>query len=118
MRRLIAALLVGLTVSAAPLLAQRAYLGFEQLTVADTAIGFTTAKIEPPGRVQAAFAVCRLETAQIRFTFDGSTPTSTVGTLWEIGEEREFNGHDVLVNFRAIRTGGTSGVLDCHYASQ
>lgn len=96
--------------------AQAAYtVTFEQLTVANSSVGFTAAKIS--GSPQAFQATCRLETAEIRYTFDGTTtPTSSVGTLWEPGETLQFTGHDILVAFRAIRTGATSGVLDCHYA--
>lgn len=101
-----------------PVSGQRAYDAFEQITVANTAIGFTTASIEPAGQPQAVTAQCRLRTAQISFTVDGTTPTSSVGTLWEVGEERRFHGHDVLVKFRSIRTGATSGQLDCTYWSQ
>lgn len=104
---------------AAPLSAQRQYLGSEALTVDDTTngVGFSSNKISPPGP-SATTAVCRLETAQIRFQIDGKTAvTSSAGTLWEIGEERQFNGQDVLRNFRAIRTGSTSGTLQCNYSN-
>ena len=115
-RVLIGIVLLLLTV---PLAAQRQYLGFEALTVDDTSggVGFSTNKITPSGP-NATTAVCRLETAQIRFQIDGKTAvTSSAGTLWEIGEERQFNGHDVLVNFRAIRTGSTSGTLQCNFSN-
>lgn len=92
------------------------YIAFEQITVAATAIGFTATSITPQGP-PATTAVCRLETAQLRYTVNGTTPTTTVGTLWEVGEMVQFNGHDILVNFRAIRTGGTSGQLDCTYSA-
>jgi hypothetical protein len=59
----------------------------------------------------------RLETAQIRYTVDGVTaPTTTVGTLLEIGESLLLWGTQDIQNFKAIRTGGSSGVLDVHYA--
>lgn len=103
---------------AVTLAAQQSYVAFEQITVAATAIGFTTTKITPAGRPQATVALCRVETAEIRYTVDGTTPTTTVGTLLEIGDTLTVNGHDVLVSFRAIRTGGTSGQLDCTYSSQ
>ncbi len=93
------------------------YLAFEQITVAGTAIGFTSTKITPAGAPQQPdTAVCRLETAQIRYTIDGTTPTSTVGTLLETGDTIAVYGHDVLVRFRAIRT-GSSGQLNCTYSA-
>lgn len=88
---------------------------FEQITVANTAIGFTAAKIDPVGGPQMNVASCRLETAEVRFSYDGTTPTSSVGTLLEIGDVFYIAGHDQLLQFRAIRTGASSGQLDCHF---
>ncbi|HYX82166.1 MAG TPA: hypothetical protein VE714_07225 [Gemmatimonadales bacterium] len=93
------------------------YVNFEQITVAATAIGFTATKITPSGQPMATQAFCRLRTAEISYRIDGGAPTTTVGILWEPGEEKTFNGHDVLANFSAIRTGATSGQLDCSYTA-
>lgn len=89
------------------------YLAFEQITVGATAIGFTTTVITPAGRPQATAGSCRLRTAEISYTIDGvTTPTATVGTIMSVNDILVLTGHDVLVNFRAIRT-GSSGQLDC-----
>ena len=88
------------------------YLAFEQITVGATAIGFTTTIITPVGQPQATAASCRLRTAEVSYTIDGTTPTATVGTLLAVSDILTLDGHDVLVNFRAIRT-GSSGQLDC-----
>lgn len=110
------AVMCGLVIAWGALLgAQAAYLAFEQVVVANTAIGFTSSKISPLG-VQPTSASCRLETAEIRFTYDGTTPTTTVGTLLEVGDTLTVVGHDSLVRFLAIRTGANSGQLDCTYA--
>lgn len=93
------------------------YLNFEQVTVAATSIGFTATKITPAGLPMATIASCRLETAEVRWTIDGTVPTTAVGTLLEIGDILTVTGHDALSTFRAIRTGGTSGVLDCTYSA-
>lgn len=86
----------------------------EQLTVAATNVGLTASKIQG-----AATAFCRLETAEIRFEFGGGTATTTVGFLWEPGEEKTLQNTtqvpNTLATFNAIRTGATSGVLDCKY---
>lgn len=113
--RLIALALAVLVASASVFAAS--YTKFEQITVAAVSIGFTLANINNltgvhPSAVQA---VCRLELAEVRYTIDGTTPTTTVGTPWEPLETLTFNGSDTLNNFRAIRTGGTSGQLDCTY---
>lgn len=93
------------------------YLAFEQITVGATAIGFTTTVITPAGKPQATAAICRDRTAEISYAYDGTTPTATVGTLLEIGDTLTLTGHDVLLNFRAIRTGGSSGQLDCNVSA-
>lgn len=106
------ALLLALTVP----LSAWSYVGFEQITVAATSIGFTTSRIDNQnGHPQATIAVCRLETAEVRYRMDGVAPTSTVGTLLEIGDYLTLQGPDLLQSFRAIRTGGTSGTLSCSY---
>lgn len=86
----------------------------EQVAVAGTAIGFTAANIKQgAGHPQANIAVCRVRTAQISARWDGGTPTSTVGTLFEVGDVFTLNAPWQLVNFLAIRTTGTSGQADC-----
>jgi hypothetical protein len=116
MRRILIALVV-LAVTV-PALAQVLYIDDEQITVANTAIGFTAAKITPGGKPQATVAVCRLETAEIRYRTSGVAATSTVGALLEPGDVLTVTGHDLLVNFSAIRTGASSGQLDCTYVAQ
>lgn len=93
------------------------FSAFEQITVDNTVKRFTAALITPSGRAQATQATCRLETAEIRFTIDGTTPTAAIGMPWEALEEKTFNGHDVLLTFQAIRTGAVSGQLDCTYSA-
>jgi len=91
------------------------YEDYESITVGNTAVGFTAGKIAPSGNVNPVKAFCRLETAQVRFRMDGTDPTSSEGILLEVGETLEITGEKNLRNFRAIRTGSTSGVLKVHY---
>lgn len=89
---------------------------FESITVATTAIGFTAGDIAfssaPDLRV-----FCTVETAQIRFRTDGTNPTSAEGHILNVGDTVTITGLKDAENFRAIRTGGTSGVLKCSYAN-
>lgn len=85
----------------------------EIITVADTAVGFTAANITSAG--SATKAVCTLETAAIRFYSTGSTPTATTGHLLNVGETVTITGVWPIKNFKAIRTGATSGILTCSY---
>lgn len=115
MRRLMVAASLALALSVS--VAAVSYAKFEQITVAAASLGFTAANINNTtgAHPSATSAYCRLRTAQISYTVDGTTPTASVGSLWEIGEEKQFTGNDTLNNFRAIRTGASSGQLDCTY---
>lgn len=87
----------------------------ESITVANTAIGFTAATINRGDGNTPARAVFVVETAQIRFRVDGGDPTTTVGLLLDIGDEVTITGEHDIEKFKAIRTGGTSGVIQPHY---
>jgi hypothetical protein len=114
--RLLLALAAALTLTAA--LAAASYAKFEAITIANSSLGFTVANINNTNgsHPAATVAICRLELAEIRWTIDGSAPTTTAGILWEIGDAYTFTGNDTLNQFRAIRTGATSGQLDCTYS--
>lgn len=88
---------------------------YESITVGASAIGFTEAKIIANTEGFTIGSVfCTLETAQIRFRLDGTDPTSSEGHLLEPGQSLTIEYNDV-VNFRSIRTGGTSGVLKASF---
>lgn len=88
----------------------------ESLTFDDTAggVGFTTSNITV-GSVEAGKAVFVLEGGQCRFTVDGTTVTTTVGTLIEIGDIVTIDGASDVKRFKAIRTGSTSGTAFVTY---
>lgn len=90
---------------------------YEAITVADTAIGFTAANVatDRGDRKDPQKAICTLETAQIRFRIDGGDPTTTVGHVLNPGDVVEITGPADMINFRAIRTGSTSGSLKVSY---
>ena len=85
----------------------------QRLTVANAGGGVGLPSI-PAG---AMSAVCTLETAQIRFTLDGTAPTSSAGKLLEVGQTLTLESREELTGFLGIRTGGSSGVLDIEYFS-
>ena len=84
---------------------------YESITIADTAIGLTAANI----KVNTVRVYCTLETAQIRFRTDGTNPTASTGHLLETGAALELYSYDDISKFKAIRTGATSGALQCSY---
>lgn len=85
---------------------------YESITVAATAIGITAAILNPVGgQTQQSACSLRLETAQIRFRFDGPDPTAAEGTTLEIGEVLDISNNADARRIRFIRTGATSGTL-------
>lgn len=86
---------------------------YEALTIDATAGGIacTTVKV---GTCTKAFM--RLETAQIRYTVDGTAPTAAVGMLLEVGEILKLDSAEDIAAFRGFRTGATSGSLRCFYS--
>lgn len=83
----------------------------ESLTVDATVGGkaFTTA-----GANRYAFITC--ETAQVRFTTNGTAPTTTVGHLLNPGDILKLDSNADIAAFRAIRTGSVSGVLKATFS--
>lgn len=88
---------------------------YESVTVAAAAVGLTSATFQPGGATPARRAVLTLETAQIRYRYDGINPTATEGHLLEVGDVLTLSGIPNLLQFRAIRTGATSGTLKVTY---
>ena len=104
LRRLILALTV-LAFLAVPTHAQHRTT-FEQITVANSAIGITTA-------IHSGMSACsvRLETAQVRWRIDAA-PSATVGTLLEVGDVLTIMRAEDLGVVKFIRTGATSGLAN------
>lgn len=61
------------------------------------------------------YAVITVDTADIRFTVDGTAPTTTTGHLCSPDDIIRLNSAEDIASFRAIRTGAVSGVLQCSY---
>lgn len=85
----------------------------ETITVDNTAGGKSlTATVTSGGATRRGQrALLTLETAEIRFTYDGTAPTTTVGHVMSPGDRIELIGYASINAFRAIRTGATSGTL-------
>ena len=83
----------------------------ETITVSTTAIGLTASKIT----ASTSYAICTLETAQIRFRVSGYNPTSAIGHILDTGNVVELTTIGDMIKFRAIRTGASDGVLTCSY---
>ena len=96
---------------------QLSAVAFDQITVATSAIGLTTANVRGYGsnRFAAEKVIITVETAQIRWRDDGTDPTTTVGFLANVGTVLTLDNRDRIEKFRAIRTGGTSALLNVSY---
>jgi|CXWL01.1.fsa_nt_gi hypothetical protein len=90
------------------------YGAHESVTVDSTAggVALTAATIIPFNR-----AVLTVETAAIRYTVDGTAPTTAVGHLAQPGDVIKLAGNDELTRFRAIRQGGVSGTIMASYGT-
>lgn len=112
-RRLVAALAIiaalGMVITPMAALADAAT--WEKVTVAATAIGLSAGTISPSGRPVRKACLLTLETAQVRWRVDGTNPDASTGHLMDPGGAVTIRGGTDLTAFRAIRVGGTSGVL-------
>lgn len=88
------------------------YTQYEAITVAGTAVGLTAATITG---LNKGLITC--ESAQIRFTVDGTTATATVGHILNDGDVLKLENMSELNKFSAIRTGGVSATLRCSYGN-
>ena len=77
---------------------------FETITVtSSTAIGFTAAKLAPAYSSPPTQAFITVETTNIRFRVDGSTPTQTVGHLVQTTSSGvTIKGEENLRHFYAV----------------
>jgi hypothetical protein len=90
---------------------------FETIGTTTTAIGFTSTLIAPTsgnysgGKARAA--IISVETADIRFTINGTTPTVTTGTgaghLLQTGSSFIITGESNVANFKCINAVASSG---------
>ena len=85
----------------------------EEITITSVAIGLTTSKLTTTPKPKEVFIQC--ETAQCRYFYDGTTPTSTSGFILNPLDTVRIKGHSNLNNFLAIRTGTTSAKLTVCY---
>ena len=89
--------------------------GTESITVSNAAKAFTSGTIEPGDGTIPAKATFIVEGASIRFTVDGTTPTSSVGLLVQIGDTITINGQTDIKAFRAIRVTSTDATIQPVY---
>jgi len=87
----------------------------EDITVDNTVggVGLTSSKLETiPRPIRLIITV---ESAQIRYTYDGTAPTSTLGHLVNAQDVLIVEGLSNMKNFKAIRTTANNGKLVVTY---
>jgi len=83
---------------------------YEEITVSTTAIGITDTLLRK-GANSAEVAFMTLEGANIRFTVDGTTPTTTKGHQLVNGQNLTLSNSSDIGNFRAIRDNAVDATL-------
>lgn len=89
---------------------------FESLTVADSVQVLTPATYKDSATSGGASeAFISNDGAEIRFRYDGGTPTSTVGHILADGGILVLKGQNQMSQFKCIRTGGVSSTISVTY---
>ena len=88
------------------------FIGVESLTVPDTAVNFAS---RPEGSTAALVTV---ESADIRFWLDGTTPTASVGHVAASGDQIILDSPEEVRLFEAIRKGDDSATLRISYSKK
>ena len=88
---------------------------FETLTIDNTVGGIplTSTKVNTTPPRKKAFITC--ESAQLRYTLNGTSPTSSTGHLMNPMDGLTLEGYYQMNNFRAIRVGSTSATIQVTY---
>lgn len=88
-------------------------IGHDALTVENTAVGFDEEVIGT-----ADFVFYTAEGAQMRFCYDGTTPTNAIGHLLEVGDAGRLEGNANILAFRAIRVSGSGTAGSIRYTPE
>lgn len=92
------------------------YVAFahEELTVTNAVKVLTAATYKVGDRyAQAAFIT--VEDADVRYTYDGTTPSATVGHLLTQGSSITLAGYHDISTFKAYRSAAVDGTLHVTY---
>lgn len=87
---------------------------FEELTISNTAIQLTADTFEDSDGV-AKRVVITIQDAQIRWRYDGTNPTTTVGHVSNPFDTIVLQTAGNIKNFRAIRKGSSNAELSVSY---
>lgn len=83
---------------------------FESVTVSTTSIGLTAGNFDN-NTESVKRIIITIESAQIRWRYDGGAPTASVGHLNNPFDTIILVGRTNISNFRAIRAGSTDATI-------
>lgn len=97
-----------MAVAIAPILLAQSAQGYQQLTVPYASV------VTISDAVKSGATSCRgsLETANIRVTYNGTTPTVTVGQPVNVGDSVVLGNKSDIINFKATASTAISGTLN------
>ena len=89
---------------------------FEQLSVTTSVQALTPSKYKDSDTSGgASSAYITLENGDIRFTYDGTTPTGTVGHKLLNGSSIVLLGQNQMSSFKCFQTGSTGSTISITY---
>lgn len=88
----------------------------ETKTIDNTSGGVGLSPAKYLSTPQAKTATITVETAQMRWTKDGTAPTTTLGHIANVGTVIQLDNPGDISRFLAIRTGSTSASLEVTYS--
>lgn len=89
---------------------------FEQLNVTTSVQVLTPSKYaesSPFGGASSAYL--SIESGSIRYTYDGTTPSATVGHLLHDGSSIVLSGQNQMAHFKCYQSGGSGSVISITY---
>jgi len=89
--------------------------GFEQITVSNSVKTLTESKYVKDN-FYAKKALITIESAQVRWTIDGTTPTSSIGHLNNPFDSITLIGTANIKGFKIIRAGATNAKISVTYS--
>ncbi len=86
-------------------------------TVSREALAVSSTAVSPSTTVTTGmlYARCQVQGANVRVTWEGTTPTSTKGEVWRKGVVREVWGEEKMKNLAFIRDDSTDAVIEINY---
>jgi hypothetical protein len=83
---------------------------FEALTVGAAPVALTAATYG-----SRRYAVITVDNGDIRFTVDGTPPSTTIGHTLSVADVLYLYSNEDLAKFRAVRMTTTDGLIQCSY---